>query len=297
MRQHLVAVQAAAAISDAPVTDAEIGSEELVFTPGGSSRVITNSRWHGRQPYLGIAATLPALLYGAAPSTVRVSRGTNNPMAPPVQFLQRAYCGVLATMGARVDIALLRSGFYPAGGGVVVASVVPCPALRPVELLSRGRLVAGYAEAIVARVSDNVAKRELECVGASLGWGGPQLRVCSLPADQGPGNALLITLECEQVTEVFAAFGEKTIRAEAVAKEALEEARRYIASNAAAGEHLADQLILPMALAGAGSFSTERVSQHALTNAETIACFLPVEIVFKDGDNCAICVVTTPAGN
>jgi RNA 3'-terminal phosphate cyclase (ATP) len=298
MRQHLIAVQAAAEVSDARVTDAQVGSQELTFAPCG----IKPGNYEFAIGTAGsctlvLQTILPALLYGAAPSTVRISGGTNNPMAPPVEFLQRAYCRVLATMGARVDIELLQAGFYPAGGGVVVASVVPCTTLRPIELLSRGKLVAGYAEAIVARVPLNVAKRELECVGAGLGWAGPQLRLCNLPPDQGPGNALLITLECEHVTEVFAAFGEKTIRAEVVAQSAIEEARRYIASNAAVGEHLADQLMLPMALAGGGCFSTQRVSQHALTNADTIARFLPVDIVFEDGDNCAICVVKTSAAN
>lgn len=298
MRQHLVAVQAAAEVSDAQVIDAQVGSLELTFAP-------TRIKPGDYEFAIGTAGSctlvlqtiLPALLHGAAPSTVRISGGTHNPMAPPVQFLQRAYCPVLATMGARVEIELLRAGFYPAGGGVVAASVLPCTALRQIELLSRGKLAAGYAEAIVARVPVDVAKRELECVGAALGWAGPQLRVCNLPADQGPGNALLITLEHEHITEVFSAFGEKTIRAEAVAQSALDEARRYMASSAAVGEHLADQLMLPMALAGGGRFSTERVSQHALTNAETIARFLPVDFVFEGGDNCAICAVTTSTAN
>jgi RNA 3'-terminal phosphate cyclase (ATP) len=298
MRQHLVAVQAAAEVSDAQVTDAQVGSQELTFAPkpvrpGDYEFAIGTAG----SCTLVLQTILPALLYGGVPSTVRITGGTHNPMAPPVQFLQRAYCRVLAAIGARIDIELLRAGFYPAGGGVVVASVTPCTALRPLELLSRGRLVSGYAEGIVARIPVAVAKRELECVGAGLGWAASQLLVRSLPADQGPGNALLITLECENVTEVFAAFGEKAIRAEAVARSALEDARRYIASNAAVGEHLADQLMLPMALAGAGCFSTERVSQHALTNSDTIARFLPIDIVFEDGDNCAICVAKTSSEN
>lgn len=298
MRQHLVAVLAAAEVSDALVTGAELGSQSLTFMPqrikAGNYQFAIGT---AGSCTLVLQTILPALLFGDAPSTVRITGGTHNPMAPPVQFLQRAYCRVLASMGAHVDIELLRAGFYPAGGGVLVASVSPCAALQPLELLTRGKLLAGYAESIVARVPANVAKRELECVGAGLGWNEPQLLARHLPADQGPGNALLITLEHEHVTEVFAAFGARTIKAEAVAQSVLEEVHRYLSSKAAVGEHLADQLMLPMALAGAGRFSTERVSQHSSTNGETIARFLPVDIVFEDGDNCAICVVRTSAAN
>jgi RNA 3'-terminal phosphate cyclase (ATP) len=292
MRQHLVAVQSAAQVSDAMVTDAEVGSSALTFVP---KRI----RSGDYQFAIGTAGSctlvlqtiLPALLYGDSTSTIRITGGTHNPMAPPVQFLQRAYGRVLRAMGAEIDIAMLRAGFYPAGGGVVLASVAPCSGLRRLEMVSRGKLVSGYAESIVAGVPSSVARRELECVGAGMGWGEPQLLECRLPAEQGPGNALLITLEHEHVTEVFTAVGEKMVRAEAVAKSVLQEARGYVASNAAVGEHLADQIMLPMALAGGGRYSIEQVSQHARTNAEIVARFLPVSITFEAGDNCAMCVV------
>jgi RNA 3'-terminal phosphate cyclase (ATP) len=292
MRQHLVAVLAAAQVSDAVVTGADVGAQSLTFAPkrikSGDYQFAIGT---AGSCTLVLQTILPALLYGDAASTVRITGGTHNPMAPPVQSLQRAYCRLLAAMGAQVDIEILRCGFYPAGGGVLLASVAPCSALRPFELLTRGKRLSGYAESIVAGVSASVARRELESIGAGMGWGESQLLVCSLPAEQGPGNALLITLEHEHVTEVFAAFGEKMVRAEAVAKSVLQEARRYIASNAAVGEHLADQIMLPMALAGGGRLSMECVSQHARTNAEIITRFLPVSIVFEAGDRCEVCIV------
>jgi RNA 3'-terminal phosphate cyclase (ATP) len=99
-----------------------------------------------------------------------------------------------------------------------------------------------------------------------------------LAGEQGPGNALLVTLEHEYLTEVFSAIGEKSLRAEDVARKVVKEVREFIVSGAAVGEHLADQLLLPMALAGGGRFSTASVSQHTITNAEVISRFLPVAI-------------------
>jgi RNA 3'-terminal phosphate cyclase (ATP) len=292
MRQHLVAVQASAQVSGATVAGAEVGSQTLTFTP----KQIKADNYQfaigtAGSATLVLQTILPALLYAAAPSIVRISGGTHNPMAPPVEFLQRAYCPILRAMGAQIDIEILRAGFYPAGGGVVIASVAPCSGLRPLDILARGELISGYAESIFARVPAGIARRELDSIGAGMGWGESQLRERQLPTEQGPGNALLITLEHEHVTEVFSAFGEKQVKAEAVAQLVLDEARAYIASGAAAGEHLADQLMLPLSLAGGGRYSIQLVSQHARTNAEIIARFLPVRIGFEDGDNCSICVV------
>ena len=143
----------------------------------------------------------------------------------------------------------------------------------------------------MAGVHVNVAQRELERVADGMGWSGKQLRLVGLPAEQGPGNVLLLTLEHEHVTEVFTSFGEKHLLAESVAKRLLNEVRGYLKTDAAVGEHLADQLLLPMALAGGGSFRCNKVSQHALTNAEVIARFLPVRITFEQQESSSICTL------
>ncbi len=292
MRQHLVAVQAAAKISGASLSGAELGSQTLEFIPGaikagnydfaiGSAGSCT----------LVLQTLILALLHADGPSTIRISGGTHNPMAPPAQFLQRAYCPLLKKMGAQVDIELLRSGFYPAGGGVLVATIAPCAGLTPLVLLERGERQGAYAESFIAAIPLAVAQRELECIGAGMGWEGEQLRIRGLPTEQGPGNALLLTLEHEHVSDVFTAFGEKSVSSETVAKKVLKEARSYIASGAAVGEHLADQLMLPMALAGSGAFTTDVMSQHSVTNAEVISRFLPVVWTLEEGASRSTCTV------
>ncbi|MEO7496811.1 MAG: RNA 3'-terminal phosphate cyclase [Massilia sp.] len=295
LRQHLVAVLAAAKVSNAAVSGAELGSASLTFSPGpivaGDYEFAIGS---AGSCTLVLQTLIPALLFGAGRSTVRITGGTHNPMAPPAQFLQRSYVPLLERMGARVGIELLRFGFYPAGGGVVMATVEPCAQWQHLELMERGERIGGYAESFVAGVPGGVARRELECVGSGMGWSEDQLLTRGLPAEQGPGNALLITLEYEHATEVFAGFGEKMVKAEMVADKALQEARRFIASGAAVGEHLADQLLLPLALAGGGCFTTDRVSQHARTNAEVIARFMPVRFMFEqEGARSRCRVVTT----
>lgn len=285
MRQHLMAVQSAAQVSDAVVTHAQVGSTELTFAPkkikAGNYEFAIGT---AGSCTLVLQTLLLALAHADGPSTIRISGGTHNPMAPTVQFLQRAYCRALATIGVEVDISLVRSGFYPAGGGIVVASVEPCAQMKQVSMMEPGQLRAAYAEAIVAGIPANVGSRELETVGSGLGFSESQLLMRGLPGEQGPGNALLVTLEHEHLTEVFSVIGEKSLRAETVAKKVVQETKEFIVSGAAVGEHLADQLLLPMALAGGGSFTTASVSQHTITNAEVIARFLPVGTTFAEYD-------------
>lgn len=292
MRQHLVAVQAAAEVCNAVIGAAEVGSQTLEFVPntikGGEYRFAIGT---AGSCTLVLQTLLPALIYAEAPSMVFITGGTHNSMAPPAHFLQRAYGRVLAEMGASIDIELKRFGFYPAGGGEIVARVTPCTNLKPIELMARGERIAGYAESFVAGVPFSVAKRELECVGSSMGWDESQLLVRGLSGDQGPGNALMVTLEHQHVTDVFCEFGEKTVRAETVAKNVIEQVRRYVASGAAVGEHLADQIMLLFALAGSGRFTTNWVSKHAMTNAAVIVRFLPVAISFEEDGALSICVI------
>lgn len=276
LRQHLTAVQAAAAISAATVEGAEAGSQTLRFTPGplrgGDYRFVIGT---AGSCTLVLQTVLPALWFADAPSTVTVSGGTHNKAAPPADFLIRAWQPLVRRMGAELDIALRRHGFYPAGGGEVVASTGPC-VLQAITLIDRGERQALKAEALVAAIPGSVARRELERAGAQLA--NLDGRVRELPAGEGPGNALLIEVAHEQVTELFTGFGERGVSAEAVADHAARQARRYLESGAAVGEHLADQLLLPLALAGGGAFTTVSASSHLLTNIAVIEKFLPVEI-------------------
>ena len=292
MRQHLVAVQAAQQICGGEAAGAALGCQDLTFVPGpvrgGDYEFAIGT---AGSCTLVLQTVLPALLKADKPSTLRRAGGTHNPMAPPVQFLQRAWCPRLAEMGARIDIHLERFGFYPAGGGVVLARVEPCAALRPRTWMTRGERRAAYAEAFSAGIPGRVAQRELDCVGRAMNWGEDQLLVRDLPADQGPGNALMMTLDYEHATEVFTAFGEKSVSSEQVARQVVQRARQYLMSSAAFAEYLADQMMLPLALAGGGGFTLDEVSMHARTNAQVIETFLPVRFTFGRQDGVDTCTV------
>jgi len=124
-----------------------------------------------------------------------------------------------------------------------------------------------------------------------MGWNDSQLFVRGLSGDQGPGNALLVTLEQKNVTNVFSEFGEKLVRSETVARNLIAQVRRFMTSGATVEENLADQIMLPFALAGGGRFTTSKVTEHAKTNAEIISRFLPIDIRFEKNDSMYVCSI------
>ena len=285
LRQHLTAVEAAAAICGAKVTGAAIGSLSLHFSPGkirgGDYRFAIGT---AGSCTLVLQTVLPALWFADGESTVEVSGGTHNPAAPPADFLIRCWLPLLWKMGVNMEIELLRHGFYPAGGGKVKARVSPVTGpLLPLNLTTRGgELSSTCAIGVVAGLPADIAKREMTRAASQLGPLDEGLRV--LPSSEGPGNVLMIELAYPAVTEMFSACGERGLQAKAVADKAAKEARLFRDSQAAVGEHLADQLLLPLALAGRGEFTTHIASSHLTTNREVIERFLPIQFKLAESD-------------
>jgi RNA 3'-terminal phosphate cyclase (ATP) len=281
LRQHLTAVQAAARIGCARVEGAEPGSRHLSFEPSevqpGEYEFAVGTAGSAT---LVFQTLLPALLHGGTRSQVTVEGGTHNPGAPPFDFLARTYLPILARMGASVDARLERCGFYPAGGGRMTFAIAPCAGLRPLALLERGP-TSVHARGLVASLSGSIAKREMSIVRERLGLERHHCRIESVDASVGPGNVLLIAVDGESTTEVVTGFGVKGVSAEKVASDACDEVERYLKAGVPVGIHLADQLLVPMALAGGGSFRTLAPSAHTQANANVVRQFLDLSIAFE----------------
>lgn len=275
LRQHLTAVRAATEICQAQVTGAEAGSQVLEFVPGkiraGDYRFAIGT---AGSCTLVLQTVLPALWFADGESALTVSGGTHNPAAPPSDFLIRSWLPLMHRMGVETEIEQLRHGFYPAGGGEVHARIKPIQALRPLDLMVRGDHTASLTTAVVAGVPIDVAHRELSRLHLKLGELKQDVRMLS--SREGPGNVLMVDLRYAHVTEVFTGFGEKGVSAESVADRLAQAVRQYRDSAAAVGEHLADQLLLPLALARAGGFTATCASSHLQTNCAVIEKFLDV---------------------
>jgi RNA 3'-terminal phosphate cyclase (ATP) len=286
LRQHLTAVLAAGEIGSAQVEGAALGSKTLTFTPGS----VRSGTYHFAVGTAGSATLvfqtiLPALMTASGPSEITIEGGTHNMQAPPFDFLEKAFLPLIRALGPKVEVQLERYGFYPAGGGSFLARIEPSKTLKPMQLVDRGEITGRTASAIVANLPSNIAQRELKTVADLLNWDAQSMKIVETKNSAGPGNIVFVEVVSSSLTEVFCGFGKIGKSAESVAAEACESARSYLASGAAAGEHLADQLLLPFGLAGGGSFTAEKLNMHARTNIDVITRFLTVGyVVTQDGE-------------
>jgi RNA 3'-terminal phosphate cyclase (ATP) len=218
--------------------------------------------------------------------------GTHNMLAPPFDFIEKSFLPIVERLGPRVSARLVRHGFYPGGGGRIEIDVTPAP-LVPIECVERGALVSRSVTALFAGLPFEIAEREISTTRKLLeGWPEEAFVVRKLPEDRGPGNILLIEAAFEHVTEIVSGFGKLGVPAEQLAKRAAGRMNGYLASNAFAGPYLADQLVLPFALAGGGVFTTVKPSDHLRTAIDIIALFLdrrPVIAAQEDGTHRVTC--------
>lgn len=293
--QHLAAVRAVAEVCDAGVEGAEPGSGEITFDPGrvraGTYRFSTGS---AGSAVLVFQTALPPLLAADGPSRLVLEGGTHNIYAPPFEFLDRAYLPLVERVtGAGVEAELERPGFYPAGGGRFRARVRP-PDPGPdgedagarLELLERGAEVARRARAIVSALPRHIAERELSIAHAMLDMRPDALETVEVSGEEaaGPGNAVMIELAFDRVTEVFTGFGRKGKPAEEVAREACRRALDWLDTGVPVGPRLADQVLLPLALSAGGAFRTVEPTRHARTHARVIRAFTGRRTRFREDD-------------
>jgi len=284
MRQHLTAVNAAAEIGNAAIKGNSIGSQAFTFDP----ETIKSGNFHFAIGSAGsctlvFQTVLPALMISRGPSEIILEGGTHNPFAPPYDFLEKAFLPVINRMGPRVEAVLEKPGFYPAGGGRFKVSINPA-GLNRVDLLERGKIINKNAFAAVANLPVSIANRELKVVREKLDWNRELLKVVEVENSQGPGNIITVEIESENIMEVFTGFGERGVSAEKVANRTVKAVREYLAHDVPVGRHLADQLLIPMAMAGGGKFRTLLPSKHTTTNIEIIKKFLDVKIEIKECD-------------
>jgi len=282
-QQHLTAVSAAAAIGSAQVEGAGVGSTEFTFHPGTVTPgdYIFNVGTAGSTT-LVLQTVLPPLMIASAPSVLRFEGGTHNVHAPPYDFLERTFLPLVSRMGPQFLIELGRYGFYPPGGGRFDIFIEPATNSRPLELTKRGRILAIRARALVVNLPASMAKRELNVVKEKMALSDEQGQPEVSDNAISGGTAVMIEIQSEHLTEVFTRIGERGIRAEVIAEEAADEALDYLGAQAPVGEHLADQLLIPLALCGGGTFATTRVSLHTQTNIEIVKKFLDVDIIVAE---------------
>ena len=287
MRQHLTCVRAVADICGAQVQGAELHSSELVFVPGavrpGDYAFEIGT---GGSTTLVMQAVVPALAAAARDGamTVTVTGGTYCPMAPTAEFAAECLAPALGRAGYGVRFEILRHGFAHVGGGKLAAHITPFRPV-PLELVEPCRVTEAEATVVNHGLDGEIARREVARIRALLEPALP-LRADSpgiIGAGDAPGvgNAVFVRLRHSAGTTVTSAIGAMRTPAESVAENASREALRFARSGNPVCKHLADQLLVPLALGAGGVFRTSRPTPHTRTCAEVIRRFTGQAVEIK----------------
>jgi len=279
--QHLTAVKAMASITAGKVVGAELGSTSLSFEP---LRIVPGSYSFdvgtAGSTSLVLQGMIPALLFAKEGSRVVITGGTHVPWSPCFHYVRDVLLPALKRLGGVLQLEIKRWGWYPKGGGKVIASISPATELRGIDLTWRGKLQDTYVLSAVSNLSMSIAERQRDQALKRFSDHGdemPRTELLNGPSP-GTGTVAFIGARFENVAAGFTSLGKKGKPAEKVADNACSDFFEFVASGAAVDDHLADQLVLYMTLAkGRSSLIASRITRHLATNIWVIEQFLPVK--------------------
>jgi RNA 3'-terminal phosphate cyclase (ATP) len=293
--QHLTAVRALAKICDAELEGARLNAQELTFVPrtrpqagtytfdvaqvakGGSAGSIT----------LLFQAVLLPLALAEGPSQLTLRGGTHVAWSPPFDYLKRVYLPTLARTGIEAKVNIRKWGWYPIGGGEVQATVQGRSGAAPgsLDLQQRGALLRVRGLSASSNLPKHIRVRQERAALQALRAHGVNARVDVVDApSKGQGTVVFVWAEFEEVLAGFTSLGERGKPAEQVAEEAVQGLLAFLPGEGALDEHLADQMVLPLAVArGTSRFTTTAVTGHLLTVAWVVNLFFPGS-VHVEGD-------------
>lgn len=292
--QHLTAVLAAAAICRARVEGAALGSQTVRFwpqsppIPGTYTFDVAEGAGRGSAGAVGLVFQTVFLPLALAPgeSHLTLRGGTHVPWAPSVDYLREVFLPIVAPMGLEADIDLVAWGFYPAGGGEVRVGIRGRSGpLTPVVLTDRGAVRRVWGRGVVSNLPAHIPQRMVDRARHLLARAGLKADLQPLVVrGAGPGAGIFLFVQDEHARAGFTAYGRKGLPADQVAQLACQDLLAHHETGAPVDPHLADQLLLPMALSpGVSRLSTSAVTPHLLTNIAVVQAFLPIQITV-DGE-------------
>jgi len=296
--QHLCAVEAAAAICKGRVEGAALGSTAIAFFPGElvPGRYAFEVGTAGATSLVLQTLYLPLALAGG-PSELAIRGGTHVAWSPTFHYLRDQWRPALALMGLDVELEIRTAGYYPKGGGEIFARVFHRSEVNPLKLNRESSPSGAEVTIVSTRLPGHVAERQAETAKELLGKEGLEVSARTENLEGvAPGTATHIRIAAGQGGGMFTALGERGLRAEKVASWCAAQAVAFARADAAVDKYLADQLVLPLALAeGTSEYTSNEITEHLVTNADVVSEFLPVDIDVVGDKGAPGRVTITPA--
>ena len=293
--QHLTAIRAAKRICNAEAEGVKRNAQTVVYRPRTAPQAgtytfdvaqVTKGGSAGSVSLILQTVLLPLALAEGS-SQVTLVGGTHVAWSPPYDYLKRVYLPALVRLGIEAKISIKKWGWYPIGGGRIQAVIqgrepghaiqIPDGTITNQTLRDRGTLLRVRGLSASSNLPKHIRMRQQGAALQALRSNSVNARIdVQDPPSKGQGTIVFLWAEFKGAAAGFTALGERGKPAERVAEEAADRLLNFLRGDAALDRHLADQLLLPLALAsGPSQFTTEAVTSHLLTNAWVVNQFFP----------------------
>ncbi len=278
-KQHVAAVKAVAQMAGSEVEGCMVGSGDLLFYPGEDQvyDIDVNITSAG-----SISLVLQAMLLAARNNrnrlTVDINGGTNVMWAPPIDSYSALLFPMMSRMGIEADTKIIDRGFYPQGGGRVIATLDPIGDIVPLKLDSLGELKGVKGVCFCQRLAEWIPEAMVKSATQVF------TDICDVDIDiqytegDSRGAGIVLTAEYEHGMLGSNALSARGQSPERSGKDAAKDLLNEMTSGATMDVHTADQLLPYMAMAeGESSFNVSRISRHLLSQMDTLESFLDVK--------------------
>jgi len=218
--QHVTAVKAVAAISDAETKGLAPGSRELVFRPRGhvAGRFSFQVGTAGSIPLI-LQAVMPSAAYAPGRVEFDLTGGTDVPWSPTIDYLRLVELPVLQLTGFQATLTVHRRGHYPKGGGHVTMTIDPPKALKAIRMIECGARLEVDGISHCVRLPSHVAQRQAAAAKERLAAAGVRdvnIVIETYPPNQdphpAPGSAITLAMKFTNGTVIGAdSIGEYSV--------------------------------------------------------------------------------------
>ncbi len=280
--QHTYAIKAISEICNAKVEGLRVGSEQVKFYPGKiqSGEFKIDVKTAGSLTLL-LQAIIPVAAHAPDPVKLLMKGGTDVPMAPPYDYMHHVYVPIMKQIGVEITLCFGRRGHYPKGGGTLSCDIEPVLRMKPIEYKfdkpQKIKCICGKAH--VVQLPKHIADRMISAAIKKLKEHNLEVDVierdCPEPkydTHVGPGTGITLWA-CTNHGTILAGdgLGKRGLLAEKVGETAATNLISQIKSERPIDYHLADQLIIWMAISDFPSVvDTCKITLHTLTNIEII---------------------------
>ena len=291
--EDLTLLRALATIVGAETVGAGIGSKSVSFLPnrrpqGFKGEILSerNDAKRGANALVVLSSLLPVLARSGVYSSLLVEGETFGSNALSHDYFANVTIPTLKHAGIYAFPELIRAGFGRESSGQVALDVEPSP-IQGIEWTDRGSLKSVRAVITTTGFPSSVAERIASHLTRMAQNSGLKIGVEGYDAE-GTGRGAFVTTWATYDRGIGGGTAMTTggVRPEFVAQQAFEEMFDWMSSSATTDPYLADQILLPLALAETSStFTVSRLTQRFLTIVWVVKQFLPIHITVRGSEN------------